>query len=140
MLLTHVGANLSTQPDGTFVSFGSLRSGRVKLVEGAHYGCVELQGTPDMVLEVVSDSSAQKDTVVLLDLYRRAGIPEYWLVDARGDPLVFNIFRRLEGDYAAVPAESGWIESGVFGASFQLTRRTDRLGHPELALAVRQNE
>src|SRR5579864_7137512 len=54
MLLTHVFANLSTEPDGLYYHWSTAESGRLKLVEGADEGCVELLGTPDMVLEVVS--------------------------------------------------------------------------------------
>src|SRR5256885_8764701 len=49
-------------------------------------GYLELEGTPDMVLEVVSESSVQKDTKRLRQLYWQAGIREYWLVDARREP------------------------------------------------------
>jgi len=52
---------------------------------------LELEGTPDMVLEVVSASSVVKDTETLLQLYWQAGIPEYWLVDARGEALEFTV-------------------------------------------------
>jgi hypothetical protein len=79
LLLTNDRAQLACQPDGTFVSRQSLESGRVRLVEGEKEGYLELEGTPDMVLEVVSASSVEKDKETLPDFYWRAGIPEYWL-------------------------------------------------------------
>src|SRR5262249_36027312 len=93
MLLSNVEANLTAQPDGAFVSRASWETGRVRLIEGVREGYVELEGTPDMVLEVVSASSVVKDTVTLRALYWRAGIREYWLVDTRGDQLKFDILR-----------------------------------------------
>jgi hypothetical protein len=69
MLLTNIDADLSCQPDGIFVSSETLKSGRLRLVEGVKGGCVESEGTPDMVLEVVSESSVEKDTVILHNLY-----------------------------------------------------------------------
>src|SRR5438034_8705720 len=85
VLLSNEGAELSGNPDGTFVSHETIQTGRVTLTEGADDGFVELVGTPDMVLEVVSESSVAKDNDTLRQAYWEAGIPEYWLVDARGD-------------------------------------------------------
>ena len=82
-LVTNKSAELSTEPDGTFVSWEAIKRGRVKLVETKE-DFVEVLGSPDMTLEVVSPSSVQKDTSVLPEMYWRAGIVEFWLVDARG--------------------------------------------------------
>jgi Uma2 family endonuclease len=135
-LVTNVDAGLSTESDGTFVSFESVRQGRVQLVEGVE-GFVELEGTPDMVLEVVSASSVEKDTVVLRELYWQAGIPEYWLVDARGQRLRFEILRRRRDGYVETRKQDGWLRSVVFGKSFRLSSQLDELGHPEYTLAIR---
>lgn len=137
-LLSNPGAELSTEPDGLFVSFGAVEDGRVRLVEGAEEGYVELEGSPDMVLEVVSASSVQKDTVRLPELYWRAGIPEYWLVDARGESPQFDILRRGAKGYTATRKQKGWLRSKVFGRSFQLTQQPNRLGLPAFTLAVRE--
>jgi Uma2 family endonuclease len=136
-LLTHSAANLSTNPDGMFASMESLGSGRVRLIEGAEEGFTELEGTPDMVLEILSPSSVHKDTVVLFDLYWQAGVAEYWLVDVRGQRLQFNIWRRSATGYIAARKQAGWVKSRVFGKSFRLTQQADVLGHPEYTLEVR---
>jgi Uma2 family endonuclease len=115
LLLTNERAQLACQPDGTFVSREALKSGRVRLVEAEREGYLELEGTPDMVLEVVSASSVEKDTVTLRDLYWRAGIPEYWVVDARTDRLEFEILRCQADGYVAVRKQGGWLKSRVFG-------------------------
>src|SRR5262245_41780821 len=65
MLLSHPELGLSTEPDGTFVAYDTIRRGRVQLTKGRVKGYVELVGSPDMVLEVVSDRSETKDTVEL---------------------------------------------------------------------------
>ncbi len=137
LLLTNEEADLSGNPDGTFVSNASFRAERVRLIEGAKSDHVEMEGSPDMVLEVVSDGSESKDTEILRELYWKAGIREYWLVDARGDRLAFDIFRRTSRGYSATPKTGGWMKSTVFGQSFRLSRRTDELGHPEFTLRVR---
>ena len=137
LLLTNVEAALSGNPDGTFISRETFREKRVRLVEGKKSGCVELEGTPDMVLEVLSDSSVKKDRELLRELYWKAGIPEYWIVDGRGDAVEFTILKHTTRGYSAVRNASGWLKSPVFGKSFRLTRRLDELGHPDFVLDVK---
>jgi Uma2 family endonuclease len=136
-LLTNATANLSTNPDGMFASFESLRTGRVRLVKGAEEGLTELEGTPEMVLEIVSPGSVHKDTVVLLELYWQAGINEYWLVDVRGERPRFDILRRGATHYVSARKQAGWVKSNVFARSFRLTQQADALGHPEFTLEMR---
>jgi hypothetical protein len=93
MLLSHPAVGLTTVPAGLFVSYAALQSGRVRRIPNArNVGVIELEGAPEMVLEVVSDNSVEKDTVALPPLYHAAGVEEFWRVDARGE-LVFEIFR-----------------------------------------------
>ena len=42
------------------------------------HGC---KGAPDMVIEILSPSNRRHDRLVKLDLYQRAGVREYWIVD-----------------------------------------------------------
>jgi hypothetical protein len=136
-LLTNVDANLSVQPDGLYASYDSIETEKVRLIEGTERGYLELAGTPEMVLEIVSTSSVGKDTEILMDLYWQAGIPEYWLVDVRGERLLFEIYRYTAKGYFATRKREGWIKSKVFGKSFRLTRQPDKLGNPEYTLEVR---
>jgi Uma2 family endonuclease len=139
MLLSHPGAGLSTEPDGAYASFEAFQSGRVRRIEavaGTDY--IELEGSPEMTLEVVSDTSVRKDTIDLFDLYWRAGVSEYWLVDAREEAVAFTIFKRGRKGYVAVRHQKGgWLKSNVFGRSFRLTQSTDPLGGPQYTLEVR---
>jgi Uma2 family endonuclease len=137
VLLSNETADISNKPDGVFVSTESVRTGRVRLVEGMEAGSVELEGSPDMVLEVVSDSSVQKDTVILREAYWEAGIREYWLVDARKEPLTFDILKHTSRGYIGTRKQDGWVKSAVFGKVFQLTQSQHALGHPAFTLAVR---
>jgi Uma2 family endonuclease len=97
-------------------------------------GHVEIEGTPDMVLEVVSTRSVRKDTKVLRGLYAKAGIPEYWLVDARKDPPQFDVLHWTGRGYTATRRKQGWLKSKVFGRSFLLESRPDRLGNSQFLL------
>ena len=123
MGLVNVDADLATEPDGMFLSYAALREERVRFARREN--SLEVVGSPDMVLEVVSPTSVQKDTVLLRDLYWRAGIPEYWLIDPRRNDLVFDILRHGSKGYRPVRKSGGWMRSAVFGKSFRLNREND---------------
>jgi len=137
MLMTNLNAALSNQPDGMFISYETLRAGNLTFVKG--FDALGAVGCPDMVLEVVSPTSRQKDTVILRDLYHRAEIAEYWLVDPmRWEDLVtFDILRWQPDGYASVAKQDGWIESKIFQRSFRLSRGVDPLGNPSYQLEIR---
>jgi len=138
LLISNEEASVSNNPDASFFTLESFRSGRVRLVpkkdETERYR--EVEGTPDWVLEVVSDSSVQKDTARLREAYHRAGISEYWLIDARGDEIHFQILSHRKNGYAATPIRAGWQRSRVFGRAFRLDRQRDALGLWEYTLHV----
>ncbi len=121
-------ADLSVEPD-VVVFFGrSLEAGKVRLVPAAARKGPDrfsaLEGAVDLVVEIVSDGSVKKDTKRLPDLYARAGIPELWIVDARGDDLRFQIHTLQDGSYITVePNSEGWVRSPQLEADFQLVRR-----------------
>jgi Uma2 family endonuclease len=138
VLVTNEAAGVSNNPDGTFALAKSLRSGYVRFVPraGEHSQYIEIEGTPDWVMEVASDSSVGKDTQQLHAAYHRAGIREYWLIDARGDEIVFLILYGRKTGYRATPVKDGWQQSRVFGRSFRLERQHDVLGFWEYTLQV----
>ncbi|MBI1914390.1 MAG: Uma2 family endonuclease [Planctomycetes bacterium] len=135
MRLTNAEAELSTEPDAMFASRVARITERTRYEHGA--ASLEVEGTVDMVLEVVSPSSVQKDTVVLRELYWKAGVREYWLVDPRGLELHFDILRHTPKGYVATSHRGGWLKSAVFDKSFRLTRGEDDQGDPEFTLEVR---
>jgi hypothetical protein len=137
LLLSNIDADISGNPDATYIAAGTLESDRIRLLEGTTGGCVEIQGTPDMVLEVVSAGSVRKDLSVLPEAYWMAGIPEYWVVDARQQPIRFDILRRGPKGYKRTPNKHGWTKSSVFNRSFRLTASTGLGGRLRLTLEVR---
>jgi Uma2 family endonuclease len=56
-----------------------------------------IQGAPDLVIEVVSPSNSFMDKKLKLELYERFGVPEYLLVDPVGD--LVERYRLVEGNY-----------------------------------------
>lgn len=137
-LLSHPGAGLSTEPDGFFVSYESVEAGRARWVEGAVEGHVEVEGSPDLAVEVVSAGSVEKDTVELPGLYFAAGVREYWLIDARQPEPAFDLFRRGRAAFARTRRQAGgWVRSGVLGYAFRLMHGLDRLRRPTYSLEIR---
>lgn len=135
--LTNASADISVKPDGMFVSFESFETEKVRLIEGVEEGFVELAGSPDMVLEVVSQGSVQKDTETLFQAYWEAAIQEYWLVDARKAPFRFDIYQYSPRGYVPTRKQGGWLKSAVFGKSFRLIKNSGPDGQPEFNLLVR---
>jgi len=138
LFLRNNAADVAGKPDATFASTATLLAKRLRPVPGKQGGIVELEGSPDMVLEVVSAGSVRKDTVTLKQAYWEVGAREYWLVDARQEPLTFDVFRRTAKGYSATRRQDGWLKSAVFGKSFRLTQQVDpALGDAVFNLEVR---
>lgn len=56
-------------------------------------------GTPDLVVEVLSPSTAAKDYIIKMNLYMRAGVKEYWIVSPRNRTVqVFVLDRDTYGE------------------------------------------
>ena len=82
----------AVQPDVFWVSADN---DRCKLGEDGYW-----YGAPDLVVEVLSPSTAGRDRGVKFELYERAGVREYWLLDPEaefleGYTLVDGVFKRL---------------------------------------------
>jgi Uma2 family endonuclease len=61
-----------------------------------------LDGPADLVIEVVSESSTKDDYFVKLAEYRRAGVPEYWIIDPIADIATFLLLGE-DKDYHDAP-------------------------------------
>ncbi|WP_304226343.1 Uma2 family endonuclease [Gracilinema caldarium] len=79
-----------------------------------------IHGAPDFVAEVLSESTAHKDFGIKRDLYKRAGVREYWIIhsdtgfvyqyilkDGRFGPL--QEYRKGETVKSAVFPDFSWI-------------------------------
>ena len=56
-----------------------------------------LQGPPDLVIEVLSPSTKSRDRRLKRDLYERVGVREYWVVDPEHD--LVEIYRSTAGAF-----------------------------------------
>jgi len=140
MLLTHSSAGLSTEPDAMFATWSTLKTNRLKLLYRQDEDYHEVSGTPDWVLEIVSKTSVRKDTQTLRRLYHKAEIPEYWLIDARGETVDFQMLTRKDSTFQPVPVHDGWRKSAVFQRDFKIERKHDPLGHWAYRLVARTSD
>ena len=62
-------------------------------------GC---KGAPDLVIEIISESTRRHDRITKYNLYQRAGVREYWLVDPELHTV--QVFVLEEGRYNAAEA------------------------------------
>lgn len=92
------------QPDILFI-----RAQRVPEVVGEH----AIHGAPDLVAEILSPSSLQRDRHRKYALYERSGVREFWIVDPANRAI--EVFARGEGRYELVSfsAETGAVTSRV---------------------------
>lgn len=139
-LLTFPPVELSHEPDAMFASWETLRRKRLKPIPTADEDdFIEWEGVPDLVVEILSPTSARTDTRDLLPRYFRAGVPECWLIDARKGGLQFQILVPGPVDYQAIAAgRSGWLRSPLFGRRFLLDRERNRAGRWQYTLHVRR--
>lgn len=125
-------------PDGMFVSHAAMDTRRVWLTGGEQgERDTELVGVPDLVIEVVSPNSVDKDTAWLPAKYWAAGVPEYWLIDAREGSPAFTIYRHRPDGYKAVRKAGGWLKSPVLGRSFRFAPGDELMGRPTYRFEMR---
>jgi Uma2 family endonuclease len=88
------------QPDILFLS-----GDRIQLLTERN-----LQGPPDLVIEVLSPATAQRDRELKGKLYARAGVQEYWLVDPQERSIQVLVLR-----------EEGYQTAGIYREGSSLT-------------------
>ena len=56
-----------------------------------------IHGAPDLVVEILSKSTARRDRMEKLRLYERFGVKEYWIVDPRGKSV--EVYLLVDGHF-----------------------------------------
>jgi Uma2 family endonuclease len=58
----------------------------------------QIRVVPDLIVEILSPSTARRDLVTKMNAYARIGVPHYWIVD-RGQPGVLECVLGANGKY-----------------------------------------
>ncbi len=119
VLVEFPGTGDRVQPDILFVS--NERRGII--------GEKQVTGAPDLVVEILSPSTARRDRGVKLDLYARCGVREYWIVDPEED--VVDVWRfgdspgheRFSGE---LPVRIGTERVGTIDLAEVFSRHLDK--------------
>ncbi len=77
-----------------------------------------IYGAPDLVMEILSASTAKKDIGLKLTKYRQAGVREYWIIDPEKEQICVYDFSE-----DSLPALYGWqdaIPVRIFGGKCTL--------------------
>jgi Uma2 family endonuclease len=123
---------LSVEPDVVYLSDRAIDTGRVRLIPKAGDEpdrFIEIEGPPDLVVEIVSDSAAAKDTQRLPIAYLAAGVRELWIIDARGETPAFRLLTLVRGKYIENrPDKQGFRRSPALKCAFCLVRKRNRRG------------
>jgi Uma2 family endonuclease len=97
----------TVEPDVSYVSAARLSAGPVP--ERGKF----LRVVPNLVIEILSRSTAKRDRTEKKDVYARNGVDEYWIVDT--DRSELTVFVLEGGTYGAGrPASKGPIPSRLF--------------------------
>jgi Uma2 family endonuclease len=99
---THLGRVFSAPTDVVFSDIDVVEPDLV-YVSAARAAIItedNIQGAPDLVVEILSPSSRKTDEIVKRKLYERYGVAEYWIVDPELETV--KVYRFVEGRYARV--------------------------------------
>ncbi|MDB5293010.1 MAG: hypothetical protein JWL69_4251, partial [Phycisphaerales bacterium] len=78
-----------------------------------------VEGAPDLIMEVVSPDSIDRDWREKYQEYEKAGVREYWLIDLAGQKIEAHAL--VDGKFRRIPQTDGKTESEVL-KGFHLRR------------------
>ena len=91
-----------------------------RLPEGPPYYQLIVEGPPDVVVEILSPSTAYYDLIVKKEVYERAGVKEYWLLYPNRK--TFEIYKNTEEGFklSSQAREEGKVLSEILGIEIDL--------------------
>ncbi len=86
-----------------------------------------IQGAPDLAVEILSPSTARRDRGQKLDIYARYGVAEYWIVDPETETVEIHVLRGDTLDLQATYRRGQTLESPILpGLTIELEQIFNR--------------
>jgi len=71
-----------------------------------------IEGTPDIVIEIISPSTAYYDLIEKKEVYEKYGVKEYWIIDPKSK--TFEIYLNSENGFEIISkAKKGLVKSQI---------------------------
>jgi Uma2 family endonuclease len=70
-----------------------------------------VRGAPDLVVEILSPATAERDRTIKLDLYAQHGVKEYWIVDSDARTITILVRRESRFEVAGIYREGQTLRS-----------------------------
>jgi Uma2 family endonuclease len=94
-----VGVRLPNQPVPLQPDIIFVRAERLTVIQENY-----IEGVPDLIIEILSPSNWLYDRREKMQVYQEAGVPEYWIVDPRGETIEIYV---LEQSVYRMAGQSG---------------------------------
>ena len=75
-----------------------------------------IEGSPDLVMEILSETTRENDLGRKLEIYKRYSVKEIWIIDPEEKSIQLN--RLLKKDYKTKKVRGGILKSGVIPGFF----------------------
>jgi Uma2 family endonuclease len=96
----------------------------------------EVEGAPDLVMEILSPESRTRDRREKFADYQSAGVREYWIVDPESGKAEVYVLR--DGKFTAVIEQEGKIHSSVLPGFFIRTAWLTQVPLPKVHKALQE--
>ena len=77
-----------------------------------------VKGAPDFIVEVLSPSSAKRDRILKVELYKKHGVKEYWIADPFN--CCIEVYNFEKDEHKLYFMGDGEIAVGIFGEELKM--------------------
>lgn len=105
-------------PMDVVLSYENIVQPDILFISKKNYGIItpqNIQGSPDLMIEIMSESSRKLDRLIKMKTYGKFGVEEYWLVDPAINQI--EIFRKNKTGlnlFKSIQEEQGELTSPLF--------------------------
>ncbi len=112
------GGRLFHAPTGVYFDEANIPEPDVFWLSADNLGKIKgryVEGAPDLIVEIFSNSTAKRDKEDKFHLYEKHGVREYWMVDPSNQYVEVYLLKDGVFDRTGVHDKSGSFTSSLFG-------------------------